>query len=323
MHILVTGGAGFIGSSFIRFMRQRHPDDVLINLDALTYAGNLSNLADVPEEAHYHFVHGSILDHDLVVQLIKKYQIDAIVNFAAESHVDRSIADPLVFVDTNIRGTATLLAAARETKIERFLQVSTDEVYGNIPGTGYVTEAAPLHPSSPYAASKASADLLALADHHTYGLDVVITRCANNYGPYQYPEKLIPLMIQRGLTGQPLPVYGDGLKTRDWLHVLDHCRAIDFVLCHGQSGGIYNVTGNNEHANLEIVQRIIQQLHIDPSLIQHVPDRLGDDSRYALDATKIRDELGWAPTVAFVQGMTDTIAWYRTHRSWWQGLNQG
>lgn len=321
MHILVTGGAGFIGSNFIRFMRQKHPDDVLINLDALTYAGNLTNLADVAEGTHYHFVHGNILDRDLVTQVIRQYQVDAIVNFAAESHVDRSIADPLVFVETNVRGTAALLNVARQTQITRFLQVSTDEVYGSISGTGHVTETAPLHPSSPYAASKASADLMALADHHTYGLDVVITRCANNYGPYQYPEKLIPLMIQHGLTGEPLPVYGDGQKKRDWLHVIDHCRAIDLVLRRGQSGSIYNVTGNNEHANLAIVHRIIQQLHIDSQLIQYVPDRLGDDSRYALDATKIRRELGWAPTISFDAGLSETIDWYQAHRGWWERLN--
>ncbi|ERL65199.1 dTDP-glucose 4,6-dehydratase [Schleiferilactobacillus shenzhenensis] len=322
MHLLITGGAGFIGSNFIHYMRQAHPEDTLINLDALTYAGNLANLADIPEDAHYHFVRGSILNHDLLVHLIREYRIDAIVNFAAESHVDRSISDPMVFIDSNIKGVATLLDVARTTGVRRFQQVSTDEVYGSMPAPQQATEETPLNPSSPYSAAKASADLLVLAAHRTYGQDVTITRCSNNYGPYQYPEKLIPLMIQHGLEGKTLPVYGTGENIRDWLYVSDHCWAIDLVLRKAAPGSIYNISGHNERTNLAIIHEIITQLHIDPQLIRHVADRPGHDWRYSLDASKLHHDLGWQPTVSFAEGMHRTIQWYQDHQDWWRDLNQ-
>lgn len=289
--ILVTGGAGFIGSNFIRYMLERHSYSI-INLDALTYCGNLENLRDVEDHPRYTFIRGSITDRELVNRIIR--DVDAVINFAAESHVDRSIQDPEIFIKTNVLGTQTLLEASRREGIERFIQISTDEVYGSAE-TGYFTEETPLAPNSPYSASKAAADLMVRAYHRTYGLPVNITRCSNNYGPYQFPEKLIPLMITNALEDRPLPVYGDGMNVRDWLHVEDHCSAIDLVLHHGRDGEVYNIGGNNERRNIDIVRLILRELGKDESLIRFVEDRPGHDRRYAIDATRIRNELGWKP----------------------------
>lgn len=334
--ILITGGAGFIGSNFVHYMIT-HRDVRIVNLDALTYAGNLDNVSDIEDSERYHFVKGDIGDRTLVEQLFKQYDIDIVVNFAAESHVDRSIEQPDLFLTTNILGTQVLLDVAKknwnlhgEDKYSReyksgvkFLQVSTDEVYGALGKTGRFVESMPLQPNSPYSASKASADLLVRAYHETYGLPVNITRCSNNYGPYQFPEKLIPLMINNCLHDKPLPVYGDGMQIRDWLHVQDHCSAIATVLEKGRDGEIYNIGGNNEKANIEIVKLILAALGKEETLIQHVKDRPGHDRRYAIDNTKITTELGWRPQYTFEQGIEETIRWYLTHQDWIEKIVTG
>jgi len=322
MKILVTGGAGFIGSNFIHYMLEQHPDYVIINLDKLTYAGNLENLQGIENRANYRFIRGDILDRELLTPLFQE-GIDAVINFAAESHVDRSIMEPDIFVKTNVLGTQVLLDLARTHGVRKYVQISTDEVYGTLGPEGLFTEETPLAPNSPYSSSKAGADMLVRAYHETFGLPVNITRCSNNYGPYQFPEKLIPLMIKNALADQPLPVYGDGSNVRDWLHVEDHCRAIDLVLHHGRDGEVYNVGGNNERTNLEIVRTILQHLGKPESLIQFVQDRPGHDKRYAIDATKIRRELGWTPKYTFDVGIRHTIDWYLEHRDWWQRIVSG
>jgi len=337
-NILVTGGAGFIGSNFIQYILDHQKDLVLlVNLDALTYAGNLENLKAAEQDARYRFVKGDVRDKELVEQLFQKYDFDTVVHFAAESHVDRSITDPEVFLTTNILGTHTLLEAAKSAwKCEpdnkhskdyregvRYLQVSTDEVYGALGKTGMFTEATPLAPNSPYSASKASADMLVRAYYQTFGLPVNITRCSNNYGPYQFPEKLIPLMIHNARHDKPLPVYGDGMQIRDWLHVKDHCAAIAAVLEAGRPGEIYNIGGNNEKANLEIVRLILKELDKSEELIQYVQDRPGHDRRYAIDNTKITTELGWRPAYTFEQGIHETILWYLQNTGWVERVTSG
>ncbi|GAW31241.1 dTDP-glucose 4,6-dehydratase [Carboxydocella sp. JDF658] len=316
--ILVTGGAGFIGSNFIRYMLKKYPEVRIVNLDKLTYAGNLENLRDIEDNPNYRFVKGDIADPVVVDQLAA--EVDYIVNFAAESHVDRSIEDPSIFIKTNVMGTQVLLDAAKKHGIEKYLQISTDEVYGSLGPTGYFTEETPLAPNSPYSASKAGADLLVRAYHETYGLPTLITRCSNNYGPYQYPEKLIPFFIKRALADEYLPVYGDGMNIRDWLHVEDHCRAIDLVLQKGRIGEVYNIGGNNERTNIEITRLILQELNKPESLIKFVQDRLGHDRRYAIDASKIKTELGWQPEYTFEQGIKETIKWYLENRKWWEKI---
>lgn len=314
MNLLVTGGAGFIGSCFVRYMLKNHPDYKIINLDALTYAGNLDNLKDVETNPNYSFVHGNICDKQLVDSLMS--QVDACVNFAAESHVDRSITGPEIFIQTNVGGTLNLLEMAKKHKISRYLQVSTDEVYGTLGKTGYFTETTPLAPNSPYSASKASADMLVRAYYETYKMPVLTTRCSNNYGPYQFPEKLIPLFISNLLKGEKVPVYGDGMNIRDWLYVYDHCSAIDTVLHKGRLGEVYNIGGNNEKANIEITKLLIKELGKDESSIKYVEDRLGHDRRYAIDSSKIQNELGWHPSVTFEEGIKITIDWYLNNQDW-------
>ena len=306
--LLVTGGAGFIGSCFIRHILNKYPDYQVINLDALTYAGNLENLNDVKNNPNYTFVKGNICDKKLVRDLIS--QVDWVVNFAAESHVDRSITEPEIFVETNIQGTLNLLEACKEIGIERYLQVSTDEVYGSLGKTDYFTETTPIAPNSPYSASKASADLLVQAYFETYALPTLITRCSNNYGPYQYPEKLIPFFISQLLKGEKVPVYGDGMNVRDWLYVYDHCEALDMVLHNGKFGEVYNIGGHNEKTNLEITKIILSAMGKDENSIKYVEDRLGHDKRYAIDNTKIQTQLGWKPSVTFEEGIKLTIDWY-------------
>ena len=314
MRILVTGGAGFIGSCFIRHISSKHPDYIIYNLDALTYCGNLENLKDIENNTNYNFVKGSICDKKLVRELI--YETDCVVNFAAESHVDNSIKTPEIFVETNVQGTLNLLQASKEIGIERFIQVSTDEVYGSLGKTGYFYETTPLAPNSPYSASKASADLLARAYFETYKLPVLNTRCSNNYGPYQYPEKLIPFFISKLLKNEKVPVYGDGLNVRDWLYVYDHCEAIDVVLHKGNVGEVYNIGGHNEKTNLEITRLILNAMGKDDSYIEHVEDRLGHDRRYAISNDKITSELGWKPSVTFEEGIKLTINWYLNNQAW-------
>ncbi|HSW00624.1 MAG TPA: dTDP-glucose 4,6-dehydratase [Sedimentisphaerales bacterium] len=321
--ILVTGGAGFIGSNFVRMVLDEHPEVRVANLDKLTYAGNLQNLAEVQNHPQYTFVHGDICDGPLVERLLVEHQIDTIVNFAAESHVDRSITGPKIFIDTNVTGTLTLLQAARDKGLERFLQVSTDEVYGSLGSEGMFTEQTPLSPNSPYSASKASADHLVCAFGHTFGLKYNITRCSNNYGPYQFPEKLIPLMIHNALNDKELPVYGDGMQVRDWLYVYDHCTAIWRVLERAAPGEIYNIGGCNEKANIEVVEVILNRLNKPRTLIRHVKDRPGHDRRYAIDAGKIIGQLGWKPSVTFEQGIARTIDWYLSHGQWLAGVVSG
>jgi len=306
--LLVTGGAGFIGNCFVRHILNKYADYKVINLDALTYCGNLKNLKDVENNPNYKFVHGNICDKKLVQELIKG--CDYVVNFAAESHVDNSISNPEIFVETNVQGTLNLLQACREIGIERYLQVSTDEVYGSLGKTGYFYETTPIQPNSPYSASKASADLLVRAYFETYGLPVLNTRCSNNYGPYQYPEKLIPFFISKLLKGEKVPVYGDGLNVRDWLYVYDHCEAIDVVLHKGKIGEVYNIGGHNEKTNLEITKLILDAMGKDESSIEYVQDRLGHDRRYAISNDKITSELGWKPSVTFEEGIKLTIEWY-------------
>lgn len=319
---LVTGGAGFIGSNFIRYMLKKYDQCEIINFDTLTYAGNLENLADVRGFSNYTFVKGDIADADAVSKIMET-GIDAIINFAAESHVDRSIIDPGVFVKTNVLGTQVLLDAAKKYNINKFVQISTDEVYGTLGPEGLFAETTPLAPNSPYSASKTGGDLLVRAYHETYGMNVNITRCSNNYGPYHFPEKLIPLVITNALADKNIPVYGDGLQIRDWLHVNDHCSAIDLVLHNGKSGSVYNVGGNNERTNIHIVKTILAELGKPESLIKYVTDRLGHDRRYAIDATKIRAELGWKPQYTFETGIKDTISWYRANEAWWQRIKSG
>ena len=323
MNVLVTGGAGFIGSNFIRYLLETDADVRVVNLDKLTYAGNLDSLTDVGADARYAFVRGDIADSQLVDSVLRKHKIDGIINFAAESHVDRSILDPEVFVTTNVLGTQNLLFLAREHKVKRFLQISTDEVYGSLGAKGTFREDTPLHPNSPYSAAKASADLLCLAYFRTFGLPVTVSRCSNNYGPFQFPEKLIPLMIINALEGKPLPVYGDGKQVRDWLHVSDHCRAIDVVFRKGKPGEIYNIGGDCEKRNIDVVKQLLGILEAPESLIHFVKDRPGHDRRYAMDITRIRTELNWRPTVAFDEGLRLTVQWYLDHRSWWQKVITG
>ena len=314
MNLLVTGGAGFIGSCFVRHILNKYPDYKVINIDALTYCGNLENLKDVENNPNYQFVHGNICDRKLVRELIP--QVDCVVNFAAESHVDNSIKHPEIFIETNVQGTLNLLQACKEIGIERYLQVSTDEVYGTLGKTGYFYETTPLAPNSPYSASKASADMLVRAYYETYKLPVLTTRCSNNYGPYQYPEKLIPFFISKLLRGEKVPVYGDGLNVRDWLYVYDHCAAIDTVLHKGKLGEVYNVGGHNEKTNMEITRLILEAMGKDESSIEYVQDRLGHDRRYAISNDKITSELGWKPSVTFEQGIKMTIEWYLNNQDW-------
>jgi dTDP-glucose 4,6-dehydratase len=321
--ILVTGGAGFIGSNFVRYFLQAHPGVRLVNFDKLTYAGNLENLSDLSHHPQLIFVRGDICDSAAVSAVLSEHAIDTIVHFAAESHVDRSILGAGVFITTNVGGTQVLLDAAKQHGVERFLHVSTDEVYGSLGPEGKFTETTPLHPNSPYAASKASSDLLALAYHHTFGVPVVVTRCSNNYGPYQFPEKLIPLMIVNAMHDRPLPVYGDGLNVRDWLYVDDHCAAIDVVLHDGVVGNVYNIGGDNEWKNIDIVHLLLEILGKPASLIQFVKDRPGHDRRYAMDASRIARELQWKPSVTFEKGLRATVAWYVSHRSWWEHVMSG
>lgn len=312
--VLVTGGAGFIGSCFVRHILKKRSDYKVTNLDALTYCGNLANLDDIKDNPNYKFVHGNICDRELVRNLIK--DVDFVVNFAAESHVDNSIKNPEIFVETNVQGTLNLLQACKEIGIERYLQVSTDEVYGTLGKTGYFYETTPIQPNSPYSASKASADLLVRAYFETYGLPVLTTRCSNNYGPYQYPEKLIPFFISKLLKGEKVPVYGDGLNVRDWLYVYDHCEAIDTVLHKGKIGEVYNIGGHNEKTNLEITHLILDAMGKDENSIQYVEDRLGHDRRYAISNDKITSELGWSPSITFEEGIKLTIDWYLNNQDW-------
>ncbi len=323
MNLLVTGGAGFIGSNFLYHILETYPKYNIVNLDKLTYAGNLENLEGLKDNPRHTFVRGDIVDRNVVESILRDHAIDAIINFAAESHVDRSIMGAAEFVQTNVVGTNVLLELAKEFKLKRFIQVSTDEVYGSLGPEGFFTETTPLHPNSPYAASKAAADLLALAYHHTFSIPVVITRCSNNYGPYQFPEKLIPLMIANAMQDKPLPVYGDGLNVRDWLHVRDHCAAIDVVLHKGVEGGVYNIGGNNEKTNIELVKLLLKILGKPESLISFVKDRPGHDRRYAIDSSKIHKELGWTPAHTFERGIEETIMWYLRRQDWWQRIISG
>lgn len=326
MTTIVTGGVGFIGSNFIFHMLHKYPDDRIVCLDKLTYAGNLSTLAPVMEQQNFRFVKLDICDREGVYRLFEEEHPDVVVNFAAESHVDRSIENPGIFLQTNIMGTAVLMDACREYGIARYHQVSTDEVYGDLPLDRpdlFFTEDTPIHTSSPYSSSKAGADLLVLAYHRTYGLPVTISRCSNNYGPYHFPEKLIPLMITNALNDKPLPVYGDGLNVRDWLYVEDHCKAIDLIVQNGCVGEVYNVGGHNEMKNIDIVKLICQELGKPESLIQYVSDRKGHDRRYAIDPAKIHKELGWLPETTFADGIHRTIQWYLDHRKWWENILSG
>jgi dTDP-glucose 4,6-dehydratase len=320
MKILVTGGAGFIGSHFVRYYLKNRPNFQIINLDLLTYAGNLENLEDLKSEKRHRFVKGDILDTKLVSSLVE--DCDGIINFAAESHVDRSILGPEAFVQTNIVGAQRLLDVAKEKKI-RFLQVSTDEVYGSLGSTGKFSEDSPLAANSPYSASKAAADLMARAYFHTYGLDVLVTRCSNNYGPFQFPEKLIPLMISNARNDKSLPVYGDGLNIRDWIYVDDHCAGVLAVFEKGKSGEVYNIGSNNEWTNIDIVRKILKSLDKTESLITFVKDRPGHDRRYAIDCSKIQRELGWQPSIPFENGLEKTIEWYQSHKEWLENLQTG
>ena len=326
MKIIVTGGAGFIGGKFVHHMVNKYPEYQIINLDLLTYAGNLETLKPVEDKPNYKFVHGDIADRDFVFKLFEEEKPDIVVNFAAESHVDRSITDPEAFVRTNVMGTTTLLDACRTYGIKRYHQVSTDEVYGDLPLDRpdlFFTETTPLHTSSPYSSSKASADLFVLAYHRTYGLPVTVSRCSNNYGPYHFPEKLIPLMIANALNDKPLPVYGKGENVRDWLYVEDHCKAIDLIIHKGRVGEVYNIGGHNEMKNIDIVKIICKELGKPESLITYVTDRKGHDMRYAIDPTKIHNELGWLPETKFADGIKKTIRWYLDNQDWWKTIISG
>ena len=326
MNIIVTGGAGFIGANFVYYELEKHPEDRIICLDKLTYAGNLETLEDAMKNPNFRFVKGDIADKEFVEKLFEEEKPDIVVNFAAESHVDRSIEDPGIFLRTNILGTQVLMDACRKYGIKRYHQVSTDEVYGDLPLDRpdlFFTEETPIHTSSPYSSSKAGADLLVLAYHRTYGLPVSITRCSNNYGPYHFPEKLIPLMISRALADESLPVYGKGENVRDWLYVKDHCAAIDLVMREGKVGEVYNVGGHNEKSNLEVVKIILEKLGKPESLITYVTDRPGHDMRYAIDPTKIHNELGWLPETKFEDGIEETIEWYLNNKEWWENILSG
>jgi dTDP-glucose 4,6-dehydratase len=326
MKIIVTGGAGFIGGNYIHIMLKKHPEDEIICLDALTYAGNMETLEPVMKNPKFKFIKGDIADREFVYDLFEKERPDVIVNFAAESHVDRSIVNPELFLRTNIIGTSVLLDACRKYGIKRYHQVSTDEVYGDLPLDRtdlFFTETTPLHTSSPYSASKASADLLVLAYHRTYKLPVTISRCSNNYGPYHFPEKLIPLMIANALNNKPLPVYGKGENVRDWLYVADHCNAIDLIIRKGKVGEVYNIGGHNERKNIDVVKTILKELDKPESLIHYVTDRPGHDRRYAIDPTKIHNELGWLPETKFEDGIKKTVQWYLDNRAWWEHIISG
>ena len=325
MKICVTGGCGFIGANYILNHIKTNPNDIIVNIDALTYAGNPENLSSLAgdEATRYVFYRGDISDRNFVNSVFEANMFDAVVNFAAESHVDRSIKNPALFLQTNVAGTQVLLDASRMTGVKRYLQISTDEVYGSLPETGAFYEETPLSPRSPYSASKASADHLVLAYHHTYGMNVVITRCSNNYGPYQFPEKMLPLMTLNALRDLPLPVYGDGMQRREWLHVTDHCRAIDLVLEKGRPGEVYNVGGFNEKCNMDVLELLLKTLNKPHDLIKHVTDRLGHDRRYCINSSKIQKELGWNPKVSFEDGIVDTIHWYVNHPEWWGKILSG
>ena len=326
MNILVTGGAGFIGSNFLFYLLDKHADYKILCLDSLTYAGNLSTLKNIMDNPNFRFIKGDITDRQLVYNLFEEEKFDIVVNFAAESHVDRSIENPGVFLNTNIIGTQVLLDACRKYSIQRFHQVSTDEVYGDLPLDRielFFTENTPIQTSSPYSASKAAADLLVQAYHRTFKVPVTISRCSNNYGPYHFPEKLIPLMISRALNNESLPVYGKGENVRDWLYVVDHCSAIDLIIHNGTIGEVYNIGGHNERTNLEVVKTILKELDKSESLITYVADRAGHDMRYAIDPTKISNELGWLPTTSFDDGIKMTIQWYLSNREWWEEIISG
>lgn len=322
MNIIVTGGAGFIGSNFVRHMLHTYPTYKIINLDLLTYAGNKDSLADIMDNPNHIFVEGNITDRQLLDHLIQEHDVEGIINFAAESHVDRSILNPEVFVETNIQGTLALLDAARKHNLKKYVQVSTDEVYGSLGAEGYFTEDTPLAPNSPYSASKAGADMLVRSYFETYGMDVNITRCSNNYGPFHFPEKLIPLMITNAMDQKELPIYGDGENIRDWLHVTDHCAAIDLVFHNGKSGEVYNVGGHNERTNNQIVDLIVERLNVSSDLVKYVEDRLGHDRRYAIDPAKLETELGWKPKYTFDTGIIKTIDWYLANEAWWRPLKE-
>jgi len=326
MTILVTGGAGFIGGNFLHIMTKKHPDDRYVCIDALTYAGNMETLEPILNLPNFRFVHANICDRAAVEKLFEEEHFDVVINFAAESHVDRSIVNPQLFLETNIIGTSILMDACRKYGIRRYHQVSTDEVYGDLPLDRpdlLFTEETPLHTSSPYSSSKASADLLVLAYHRTFGLPVTISRCSNNYGPYQFPEKLIPLMIQKAKNGEKLPVYGDGKNVRDWLHVADHCEAIDLIVRKGRDGEVYNVGGHNERNNLQVVKTILRALGRNEDLIDYVKDRLGHDRRYAIDPSKIEKELGWKPKYNFESGIRETIQWNIENETWLKNVESG
>lgn len=324
--ILVTGGAGFIGGNFVHYMVDKYPNYMIVNLDALTYAGNLETCQPVEGKPNYKFVKGDIADRKFIFDLFEKEKFDIVVNFAAESHVDRSVTDPEIFIKTNVLGTQVLMDASRAFGVERYHQVSTDEVYGDLPLDRpdlFFTEETPLHTSSPYSASKASADLLVFAYHRTFGLPITISRCSNNYGPYHFPEKLIPLMISRALNDEQVPVYGNGENVRDWLHVYDHCAAIDLILHKGKVGEVYNVGGHNERTNLEVVKTVLKALNKPESLITYVKDRPGHDLRYAIDPQKLENELGWKPVYTFDTGIKQTIEWYLNNKQWWENIISG
>ena len=326
MKVLVTGGAGFIGCNFVYYMLEKYSDYKIVCLDSLTYAGNLKSLDKAMENPNFSFVKGSISDKDFIDKLFEKEKFDVVVNFAAESHVDRSIENPFIFLETNIMGTACLLEASKKYGVGRFHQVSTDEVYGDLPLDRpdlFFTEETPIHTSSPYSSSKASADLLTLAFHRTYGLPVTISRCSNNYGPYQFPEKLIPLMIVRAQEDKPLPVYGEGLNVRDWLYVEDHCKAIDMIIHKGTVGEVYNVGGHNERRNIDVVKTVLSHLSKPETLISYVKDRAGHDLRYAIDPAKISSELGWTPETCFDEGMKKTVEWYLENAEWLEDIKNG
>jgi dTDP-glucose 4,6-dehydratase len=323
MNVLVTGGCGFIGSNLVRHLRAVRPEWKLVTLDKLTYAGNLENLQDLEGDPQHVFVRGDVGNRELMDLVLREHSIEAVLHLAAESHVDRSILGPEIFIRTNVLGTQVLLEASKAAGIKRFVMVSTDEVYGSLGPTGLFTETSPLQPSSPYSSSKAAADLVALAYHTTFGMDVVVTRCSNNYGPYQFPEKLIPLMTVNALHDRPLPVYGDGLNVRDWLHVEDHCSALLAVLERGKAGEVYNIGGNSERTNLEIVRTVLKLTGKSESLIKHVEDRLGHDRRYAIDPTKTRNELGWTPSHTFETGIEETVNWFIANRPWWERVMSG
>ncbi len=323
MNVLLTGGSGFIGSNLVRLLLRERPDWRVVNLDKLTYAGNAENLADLRGNPRYRFVRGDVCNGELVAELFKTESIDGVLHLAAESHVDRSILAPSVFIDTNVRGTQVLLEAARELGVKRFLHVSTDEVYGSLGPTGLFTEETPLAPSSPYSASKAASDLLALAYAHTFALPVVVTRCSNNYGPYQFPEKLIPLMIANAVRDLPLPVYGDGMNVRDWIHVEDHCRGLLAAFEGGADGEVYNFGASSERHNIDIVRQVLGLVGKPQSLVRYVKDRPGHDRRYAIDARKAQEKLGWAPRRRFEDALAETVRWYVEHRGWWERIISG